>query len=184
MNTTRADYSIRPAAVGFTVTHEPSGIADVFDLRSTCERWIDRHAQMWTAPVSVVVSEAMKARTGLTIGKAEAMGLDDTDGAWCVVCEDHGTIINVRTRKDARTVSGIDFCDGCRDADTDGAGEQYNTSASEAAEELIRLWMLGGMTREAAIKDLRKHYAREIADAEAEGNDTDATRLREIRSAL
>jgi len=110
---TSTDYMIKPATVGFTVTHVPTGIMDVFDLRSLCERWISRHAEMVTTPVVAPV----QAPKGLTIGKAAEMGLDGTDGAWVVVCEDHNTIVNVRTRKDARTVTGVDFCDGCRGDD-------------------------------------------------------------------
>jgi len=48
----------------------------------------------------------------------------DADPAcpWSVVCEDHGTLVGVRTRREAEE-SATDtrlFCDGCRDLDDGG----------------------------------------------------------------
>lgn len=52
----------------------------------------------------------------LTVGRADDMGLDPTDGAWVTVCEEHGTIANSRTRALAAATTGTDFCDDCREA--------------------------------------------------------------------
>jgi len=71
---TSTDYMIKPATVGFTVTHVPTGIMDVFDLRSICERWITRHAEMM-APVEaqeeVCETVHVKVGNGAVIHKAQ-----------------------------------------------------------------------------------------------------------------
>jgi len=51
----------------------------------------------------------------LTIDTADNQGLDPEGGKWVVICETHNTILNVRTKRDAKSSKGIDFCDDCRE---------------------------------------------------------------------
>lgn len=53
----------------------------------------------------------------ITVGTAEEMELDPTDGKWVTVCEDHGLILNHRTRKLAEwhAADPIGWCEGCQE---------------------------------------------------------------------
>jgi hypothetical protein len=53
----------------------------------------------------------------LTVGRAEDLGMEALPGAgWLVVCEEHGTLVAVPTRRVALSVTGLDFCESCGDA--------------------------------------------------------------------
>lgn len=46
-------------------------------------------------------------------GRAETLGVDPEGGPWAVVCDDHGTVVNVDTAARARTTHTREFCDAC-----------------------------------------------------------------------
>jgi hypothetical protein len=50
-------------------------------------------------------------RTALTVGTAEALGCDPEGGKWVVICEAHGTLVNVDTRAVAMAIRADDFCE-------------------------------------------------------------------------
>lgn len=51
----------------------------------------------------------------LTVARAEELGADPEGGKWVTFCEDHKTLVNSATEKDAYYTHGQDFCDGCRE---------------------------------------------------------------------
>lgn len=55
-------------------------------------------------------------RFGIGVDRADRQGLDPDGGAWVATCVDHGTLVNVPTKREGMTTAGVDFCDGCRDA--------------------------------------------------------------------
>lgn len=59
--------------------------------------------------------------TRVAVYHAEQAMLDASDGPWACVCEDHGTILNVRTLRIALAtyVDPREWCDACRDAEGD-----------------------------------------------------------------
>lgn len=56
--------------------------------------------------------QAKKAR----VTTAEDEGLDPSGGKWVAVCDEHNTLVNTRTRKQAESSHTDDFCDECRDS--------------------------------------------------------------------
>ena len=58
--------------------------------------------------------------TGTTVGVYDARraGLDDAGGAWAVVCEDHGEIVNVGTLRAAKACAPLaEWCEMCHGED-------------------------------------------------------------------
>lgn len=51
----------------------------------------------------------------LTVGTAADLHVDDDGGKWVVLCDDHGTLVNVDTKAIALGITAQDFCDFCRD---------------------------------------------------------------------
>lgn len=59
----------------------------------------------------------------VVIYNTEAQGLDSDGGPWSVVCETHGTIVQVSSQRAARSVmkaGSNEFCDCCRQTCTEG----------------------------------------------------------------
>lgn len=73
-----------------------------------------------------------KTRNGdhLTVANPEAVGLDPEPGKWVTVCEKHSTHVYADTQKAARSASGIDFCDMCRD-EANGISDMSTEFAEE-----------------------------------------------------
>lgn len=63
---------------------------------------------------TVVTRTSRDTKTKVTYGEAIDLEVDDIDGDWAVVCEAHGTLVNVATKTQAKRVSPLEFCDYCR----------------------------------------------------------------------
>jgi hypothetical protein len=50
----------------------------------------------------------------LSVGRAEAFGLDPEGQRWIASCDDHGTIVGCDTKAQAMSSTGLDFCEDCR----------------------------------------------------------------------
>lgn len=73
---------------------------------------LDRAQRQRAGCVSLAYSRATGALRG--VYRAEDQGFDPDSGKWAVVCEDHGTILQVDTRAHAMASDTADFCDECR----------------------------------------------------------------------
>lgn len=55
-----------------------------------------------------------RSKYGLrTYGTAEELGLDPEGGKWVVICDDHGTIANMDTKRLAMMTATDEFCEEC-----------------------------------------------------------------------
>lgn len=63
------------------------------------------------------VVERRNRQTGtlLVVGRPSDLGLDESEGAWVTVCDEHGTLVYSDTRSLAMATYPLDFCDDCRD---------------------------------------------------------------------
>ena len=61
--------------------------------------------------------------TMVSIYDARRAGLDDTGGAWAVVCDDHGEIVNVETLRTAKACAPlVEWCESCYAEPSKAAG--------------------------------------------------------------
>jgi len=67
----------------------------------------------------------------LTVGTAADLQVDDDGGKWVVLCDDHGTLVNVDTKAVALGVTALDFCDFCRD-EANGVSDMSTEFEKEA----------------------------------------------------
>ena len=86
-----------------------------------------------TESVSGLRKSIKSLLTGTTVGiyKAEDAYLDPTGGKWVLICEEHGTYINVRTMKDALEWAAHpeEWCEVCQSQDRTAAN--LNASVME-----------------------------------------------------
>lgn len=69
--------------------------------------------------------------TMISVGRAEDLGVDPSAGPWATICEDHGLIVNHRTRAlaESHAPDPLGWCEGCRedaDARNDPAPDRYH----------------------------------------------------------
>ncbi|QIN93853.1 hypothetical protein SEA_ALAKAZAM_31 [Microbacterium phage Alakazam] len=109
----------------------------------------------------------------LTVARAEELNLDATDGKWVTVCEDHKTIVNSATEKDAYYTHGQDFCDGCRERikvnPTNAKVNLNNHKEARAYQEGMRdgLALLVTMLEEGGINNLLEGLVQNARPADA-----------------
>lgn len=98
-----------------------------------------RHGKSWTIPNPIELKPGRRGPDGIAGAKrslraglyrqqrsrvtggmvsvydARRARLDDADGAWAVVCEDHGEVVNVGTLRAAKACAPmVEWCGGCR----------------------------------------------------------------------
>lgn len=80
--------------------------------------------------------------TMISVGRAEDLGVDPSAGPWATICEDHGLIVNHRTRElaESHAPDPLGWCEGCRedaDARSGGDWEPYTPSWDEIEVGMI-----------------------------------------------
>lgn len=94
---------------------DPDAFEEVARLIS--KRRHDRACALELAQLAGCRQLRYNVQTGTRVGvyHAAEAGLDDAGGAWAVVCETHGSILNCATLADARrhAAGPLDWCDDC-----------------------------------------------------------------------